>query len=155
MRARIITPGLAAILRYLGGGGMPNRLRNMVLTEHNKHFKGLLDDRNAVIVVDISFSEINYSSADSAMSGSLALGTLWNPEKGQVIDTYLTRSKDAVSLFEPATRNILGLIFYKKIITEDESVKFRGKFIPNPFSTEVKKDLVCKVIAETLLDLLE
>lgn len=151
----VITPGIAAVLRYLGGGGIPNRLVGMILSEFNKHLKGLADDRGALIVVDVSHSEIDYMSAYSAMSGSLALGMIWDTEKGQVIAEYPTRGKDAISLIEPTTRKILGLIVYKKTLTKEGCVILPGKFVPNQFSAESKKVLACKVIEGTFLDLVD
>lgn len=151
----VITPGMAAVLRYLGVGGIPNRLVGMILSEFKKHLKGLADDRDSLIIVDASHSEIDYFSADSAMSGSLALGMVWDTEKGQAIAEYPTRGKDAVSLIEPATRKILGLIIYKKTLTKEGRVILRGKFIPNPFSAKNKKVLACKIIENTFLDLVD
>ncbi|KPV64025.1 MAG: hypothetical protein AOA66_0476 [Candidatus Bathyarchaeota archaeon BA2] len=151
----VITPGMAAVLRYLGGGSIPNRLVGMILSEFNKHLKGLADDREALIVVDVSHSEIDYLSADSAMSGSLALSMIWDTEKGQAVAEYPTRGKDAISIIEPATRKILGLIVYKKTLTKEGCVILRGKFIPNPLSAKSKKILACKIIRDTFLDLVD
>ena len=151
----VITPGMAAILRYLGGGGIPNRLVGMILHEFKKHLNDLVDDRHAIIVVDMSHSEIDYFSADSAMSGSLALGLIWDTENRQAVAEYPTRGKDAVSLIDPATRKILGLIVYKRIFTKEGHIALRGRYLPNPFSQEGKKVLVCKVVGEILLDLVD
>lgn len=155
MHVEIITPGMAAVLRYLGGGGIPNRLVGMILNEFEKHFKDLSDDSPALIVVDMSHSEIDYLSADSAMSGSLAFGVLWDPESKQTVTEYPTHAKDAVSLIEPRTRRILGLIVYKRIITKEGRVVLRGKIVVNPFSLEEQKSLICKAVGHALLDLID
>jgi hypothetical protein len=151
----VITPSMAAILRYLGGGGIPNRLVGMLFSEYEKHLKDLTKDQDALIIVDISHSEIDYLSADAAMSGSLAFSILSDTEKKQIVEVYPTREKNAISVKEPATKKILGLIVYKKTYTKEGCTTLRGKFIPNPYSATEKKILACKMIEDTLLDIVE
>jgi len=151
----VITPGLISVLRYLGGGGIPNRLVGMVLDEFEKHLKELTDDSDAVIVVDMTHSEMDYMSADSAMGGSPTFEIILDKKSGQIVAEHMARGKDAVSIIEPATRKILGLIVYKRIYTKEGHVALRGKVVPNPFSTNVKKELVCKIIQNGLLDIID
>ncbi len=155
MHVEVITPEMAAVLRYLGGGGIPNRLVGKILDEFEKHFKDLADDFPALIVADLSHSEIDYLSADTAMSGSLAVSMLWDNKSRQVVAEYPTRAKDAISLRAPETSKLLGLIVYKRIITKEGHIILRGRCVINPFSTENKNVPVCKVVGDVLLDIVD
>ena len=151
----VITPDMAAILRYLGGGGIPNRLVGKIISEYDKHLKGLTDDKDALIIADISHSEMDYLSAESAMYGSLAFSMMSDTEKRKIITAYPTREKKAISVIEPATRKILGVIVYKKTLTKEGGVSLRGRFVQNPFSENEKGLLACRVIEETFLDIVD
>ena len=154
IRIEVITPQMAAIIRYLGGGVIPNRLTGKIIDEFDEHFRGQTDDRDAMIVVDTGRSEIDAWSAVSSMKGSLAIQYLYD-KSGKVVADRPVYARDSITDMEPETTSILGVLLYKEKISREGHLLLVGKFYPNIHSRAPEKMIFCRMIEEQLLDCVE
>jgi len=155
IRIEVITPEMAAILRYLGGGGIPNRLTGKIISEFNRHFRGQADDKDVIIIVDTSRTEIDYWDAISSMRGTPSIQMFFDKDSGKVAAERPVYAKDSVSAKEPETRSILGVLLFKEKMSKEGHLLLIGKFFPNIYSRAPDKLIFCKVIEEQLLDVVE
>lgn len=155
IRIEVITPQMAAILRYLGGGAIPNRLTSKVISEFDKHFRGQMEDKDAIIVVDTGRSEIDSWSAISSMRGTPSIQLLYDKESGKVVAERPVYARDSVTDRDPETKSILGVLLYKAKMSKEGHILLVGKFYPNIHSRAPDKMIFCRTIEEQLLDFIE
>jgi len=151
----VITPQMAAILRFLGGGGIPNRLTGKIISEFHKHFRGQTDDKDAIIIVDASRTEIGHWDAISSMRDTPSLQMIFDKKSGRVVAERPVYAKDSVTDKEPETRSIRGVLLFKGRMSEEGHLFLVGKFFPNVHSRAPDKFVFCKIIEDQLLDLVE
>jgi len=153
IRVEVITPQMTAILRYLGGGGIPNRLTGMIISEFDKHFRGQKEDRDAIIIVDATLSEIDNWSGISSVRGTPGVELKVDKASGKVVASRTVFAKNSISEREPQTELILGVLIYKRLLDESTgNMALMGKFFPNIHSRAPNKFGLCAKIERGLLD---
>ena len=155
IRIEVITPQMAAILRFLGGGGIPNRLTGRIISEFHKHFRGQTEDKDAMIIADTNWSEIDYWSVISSMQGTPSLQVLIDKSSGGVVAERQISAQDTVTDREPQTESILGVLAFKRRMSKEGHLLLIGKFFPNIHSRAPDKLIFCRLIEEHLLDKVE
>ena len=130
----VIAPDMFAPLKFFHSAMIvPDRLGNKIYSEFQDHFKGMTIDRDVIMIVDTSHSEIDYYSAENYLSGSFQITFRMDLSSRRVIATYPSRKDDAMHILDPNTKSIIGLVLYKRVIGSDGRIHFQGRVFPNEY----------------------
>lgn len=146
----VVTPRMMPELEYLGSAGVPNRLASIVRSEYNEQLSGMTTQRDVVIVLDKSRSEISYDSAEAYMDGPLSMVLEFDEEMKQVVSSYVKRKEEAsMSKLAPEMNIILGILVYDRVLGRDGRFHIRGRFCKNPAAMTPEKERIVSRFEKT------
>ncbi|MEM2057672.1 MAG: hypothetical protein QXO76_05435 [Thermoproteota archaeon] len=138
----IITPDMQKDLKYWHSAKLKNRLLNKIPDEYRKHFKGMKELKDILIVVDTSRSHEPFYFAEDVMKGPEQIVCT---NKGEIVAVSLKRKEDGALSKRCSEINIVGIIVYRRdLISGVPWVVTSGAFYENPYTITEDKRKICK-----------
>jgi hypothetical protein len=142
----VICPETFGPLRYFHVATVPNKVRAKITDEIKKHFKGMLNPKPVIIIVDFGNSTIHYSDIQDYVDGELQYMLTFDQETREPIGFFTQRGIPMTKMDE-GTNIIIGIIAYTRVLGTDGKIHLKGR----KFATAKSCNVTLEKIADWLL----